>query len=112
MSYGIVVVGYNRQKGLERLLEALNNAKYQNYSPLLIISLDYSGISEIKETAEKFQWRHGDLIPADQETGTLQYKGSHYPSGRRKRLHHDYCHLFFQKLSGKPHRGGKDRRLQ
>lgn len=62
MSYGIVVVGYNRQKGLERLLEALNNAKYQNYSPLLIISLDYSGISEIKETAEKFQWRHGEKI--------------------------------------------------
>lgn len=60
--YGIVAIGYNRPKSLKRLLEALNNADYQNYTPLLIISLDYSGNVQIAEIAQKFQWKCGEKI--------------------------------------------------
>lgn len=60
--YGIVAIGYNRKKSLIRLLNALNNVDYQNYTPTLIISLDYSGILEIVKIAEEFPWIYGEKI--------------------------------------------------
>ena len=60
--YGIVAIGYNRKKSLQRLLEALNHVDYQEYAPILIISLDYSGVLDIIKTAEEFRWDYGEKI--------------------------------------------------
>lgn len=56
--YGIVVVGYNRTDSLERILESLNNAFYDEMVDL-IISLDNSGIQNVFIFADKFNWKHG-----------------------------------------------------
>ncbi|HIT65722.1 MAG TPA: glycosyltransferase family 2 protein [Candidatus Merdisoma merdipullorum] len=61
-NYGIVVIGYNRKKSMERLLETLDQAEYGNTNVLLIISLDYANMPEIVDTAEKYVWRHGRKI--------------------------------------------------
>lgn len=58
-SIAIVVVGYNRISGMLRLLDSLNNAFYQEDSVDLIISLDHSGVAEIVDEAEKYNWNHG-----------------------------------------------------
>lgn len=60
--YGIVAIGYNRKKSLQRLLEALNHADYQGHTPILIISLDYSGDLDINKAAEEFRWDYGEKI--------------------------------------------------
>ena len=57
--YGIIAVGYNRLESLKRLLTALNQIDDQGYTILLIISLDFAGMPEIVEMAEKFHWIHG-----------------------------------------------------
>ena len=60
--YGIIAIGYNRKKSLQRLLNALAQADYGKSEVLLIISLDYAGMSEIIEAAEKYDWKHGPKI--------------------------------------------------
>ena len=58
MRLGIVAVGYDREKVLERLLLRLNEC-YFGEEVLLIISLDYSGKKSIEDMAVRFQWLHG-----------------------------------------------------
>lgn len=60
--YGIVAIGYNRLNSLKRLLNALNAAEYGKEQVLLIISLDYAGMPEMKEAAEKYNWNHGKKL--------------------------------------------------
>ena len=55
----IVVVGYNKPKGLARLLAALNNAQYDEEDIPLVISIDASGNESVYECARCFDWKHG-----------------------------------------------------
>lgn len=58
--FGIVAIGYNRPRSMQRLLHALNEAAYPNGAELhLIISIDYSGDDATKKVAEEFDWQHG-----------------------------------------------------
>lgn len=60
MKYAVIVVGYNRQKPMKRLLDSLCNAVY--YNPCdLIISLDYSkSQSDLLNIAKEVKWKHGE----------------------------------------------------
>lgn len=58
--YAIVVVGYNRKKGLERVLQSVSMADYCGDRVDLIISLDYCGNAEIESIARKFIWNYGE----------------------------------------------------
>ena len=60
--YAIVVVGYNRDKGIKRLLDSLKKAYYGDDSVDLIISIDYSGTNTVRMIAEEFEWIHGEKI--------------------------------------------------
>ena len=62
MKCGIVVIGYNRAFAMDRLLERLNRADYQDDEVLLIISIDKSNTEEVYHVAEKFHWNHGKCI--------------------------------------------------
>ncbi len=57
----IVAVGYNRVQSMRRLLNALENAYYED-EVLLVISIDYSGDNAVTELADQFQWTHGEKI--------------------------------------------------
>ena len=53
-------VGYNRPRGLERLLSSLLTVDFRGRNDVdLIISLDYGGGDEILSLAEGFSWPHG-----------------------------------------------------
>ena len=61
----IVVLAYNREKSLLRLLATLNEAKYEFDDIPLIISVDYGETKENKnvlEIARSFIWNHGYKI--------------------------------------------------
>lgn len=58
--YAIVVIAYNREKSLLRLLNSLNQACYGGDQTPLIISIDYSENTEVQRIAEKFEWKHGE----------------------------------------------------
>lgn len=60
MNIPIVVVAYNREKSLERLLNALANANYANYKVDLIISIDKSHNSKVTNLADSFEWIYGE----------------------------------------------------
>ena len=63
MKPAIVVVGYNRPKDIERLLNNLNNAEYSSNDIPLIISLDKaSNETEVVAVAEQFDWKYGQKI--------------------------------------------------
>ena len=55
----IVVVTYNRPYSLKRILWSLSQAYYDDQEVRLIISIDYSGDSEIEELSEAFHWKFG-----------------------------------------------------
>lgn len=57
----IVAVGYNRALALERLLDALENAYYED-EVILVISIDYGGDKKVTELANRFTWSHGQKI--------------------------------------------------
>lgn len=57
----IVVIGYNRLDSIKRVLKSLLNAYYPQNADL-IISLDYSDNSELKDFCESFQWPFGQKI--------------------------------------------------
>lgn len=57
----IVAIGYNRVPALQRLLDALANAYYEE-EVLLVISIDYGGDPKVTELAKKFNWTHGEKI--------------------------------------------------
>lgn len=58
----LVAVGYNRPKPLQRLLNCINNADYDNDNNVrLVISLDHAdNCKEMKELADQFNWKHGE----------------------------------------------------
>jgi hypothetical protein len=60
MKPAIVVVTYNRPSNLKRLLNALENAHYEDDDIELIISIDYGGDSKVYEVADKAAWSHGN----------------------------------------------------
>ena len=55
----IVVVGYNRQKSLSRLLESVSNAQYEVQDVPLVISIDASGNQELYDFVNEYKWNHG-----------------------------------------------------
>lgn len=57
----IVAIGYNRVYALRRLLDALEDAYYEE-EVLLVISVDYGGDPEVTKLAEHFKWTHGKKI--------------------------------------------------
>lgn len=56
----IVVVGYNKLRGLTRLLNSLNEAYYEIDNVPLVISIDASGNEEVYNCARYFEWKHGE----------------------------------------------------
>ena len=58
----IIAVAYNRVKSLQRLLDSLKNAYYENDSPTLIISIDKSEINEVEQFADAFNWINKNKI--------------------------------------------------
>jgi hypothetical protein len=58
----IVVVGYNRDNSLSRILTSLSNANYNNFDVPLVISIDKSDNYKVRDIADKFILRHGDKI--------------------------------------------------
>ena len=60
MKPAIVVVGYNRPDSLDRLLQSVGNAQYQDNDIPLVISLDKAkNEKDVIEVAEAFKWTHG-----------------------------------------------------
>ncbi|MEM6864174.1 MAG: glycosyltransferase family A protein [Bacteroidota bacterium] len=56
----VVVVAYNRERSLKRLLKSLERADYPNVGVELLISIDYATHNQhILKIAEDFSWRHG-----------------------------------------------------
>lgn len=62
MKYAIVVIAYNREKSLQRLLLSLEKAEYYGDNITLIISIDKSENPLVQEYAEAFIWTHGEKI--------------------------------------------------
>jgi len=71
----IVVVTYNREKSLERLLESLSKAYYDNESIELIISIDKSNNAKIYKIADEFDWKFGkkNVIKHDNNLGLRKH---------------------------------------
>ena len=62
-SFAIVVVCYNRVKGVSLLVESLKSANYENRNDItLIFSIDYSGSNAVKEYAKSVNWKYGNKI--------------------------------------------------
>lgn len=60
--YAIVVIGYNRNRSMERLLTSLKEANYYGDAVDLIISIDKSDNDKVKCVAEEFVWDFGRKI--------------------------------------------------
>lgn len=60
--YGVIVIGYKNVDAIQRLLSALNRAEYGQDDVTLVIGIDYSEESEVKRTAEEFEWKYGKKI--------------------------------------------------
>lgn len=58
--YAIIVVGYNRDISLKRLLDSIDKAEYFNDSVDLIISIDKSDNKRVAQVANNFEWTHGN----------------------------------------------------
>lgn len=57
----IVVVGYNREKALTRLLKSIGRADYEGFDEIpLIISIDNGGAPSVISAAEAFDWKYGE----------------------------------------------------
>ena len=57
----IVVVGYNRDKALARLLNSIGNADFEGFEDIpLIISIDNGGDPSVIDAADSFDWKHGE----------------------------------------------------
>jgi hypothetical protein len=56
----IIVVAYNRDNSLARILESLNKASYPRVSVQLVISIDKSDNAKVFEVADTFTWVHGE----------------------------------------------------
>ena len=58
---GIVTIGYNRKKSLERLINSIVDANI-NQSVDLIMSIDKSNTNEVVEYANSVSWKYGKKI--------------------------------------------------
>ena len=59
----IVIVAYNREDSLLRLLRSIENAIYDYDDIKLVISIDWSdNLSKVKACADAFVWKHGEKI--------------------------------------------------
>jgi len=58
----IVVITYNRDRSLYRLLQSLNNAKYPTNNVRLVISIDRSDNEKVLSAANEFNWKYGEKI--------------------------------------------------
>lgn len=58
--YAIIVVGYNRDISLKRLLDSIDKAEYFNDSVDLVISIDKSDNKRVAQVANNFEWTHGN----------------------------------------------------
>lgn len=58
----IIVVGYNREDSIQRVLDSLARAQYIYSGIRLIISLDHSENKKVLQTAERFEWKYGEKI--------------------------------------------------
>lgn len=59
LSIAIVVIAYNRDRSLVRLLQSVNDA-YIDAGTTLIISIDKSKNPKVEEEANSFNWAHGE----------------------------------------------------
>lgn len=62
MKIGIIVIGYNRLEGMERLLVSLDRAYYGEDHPTLILSIDKSKTTMVENFAKEYKWQHGEKI--------------------------------------------------
>ncbi|MDT8388641.1 MAG: glycosyltransferase [Thiogranum sp.] len=62
----IVVIAYNRQDSLLRLLTSLDRARYPS-AVKLIISIDGGGARGVIDCAQRFAWKHGEKHVIAQE---------------------------------------------
>lgn len=60
--YAIIVVGYNRDVSLNRLLDSIDKAEYFDDSVDLIISIDKSDNERVAQVANDFEWMHGNKV--------------------------------------------------
>lgn len=59
----IVIIAYNREKSLERILTSLNNANYPvDKNVRLVISIDKSNNPNVEILANQFDWEFGEKI--------------------------------------------------
>ncbi len=58
----IVIIAYNREKSLQRLLNSLARASYPSEQITLHISIDSSNNAKVKELADNFDWKFGEKI--------------------------------------------------
>ncbi len=58
----IVVIAFNREKSLRRLLKSLAEANYPSSTITLHISIDASENNAIKDIADAFEWKHGEKV--------------------------------------------------
>lgn len=59
MEIALVVIAYNRLDSLQRLLQSMENACYDDDNVNLIISIDKSDSDNVECWAGKYQWFHG-----------------------------------------------------
>lgn len=57
--YAVIAIGYNRPLSMQRLLESLEKAYYEDDDVTLIVSIDNSGTDAVEICANAFQWTHG-----------------------------------------------------
>lgn len=71
----IIVITYDRPKSLKRLLDSLAGAYYPDRNICLVISIDGNKNSEVKNTAESFEWKHGskEVIVQSQRLGLKEH---------------------------------------
>lgn len=58
----IIIIAYNREESLKRILESLKKAYYDGDRVRLIISIDKSDNDEILHIAHNFSWNYGEKI--------------------------------------------------
>ncbi len=71
----IVIIAYNREKSLRRLLGSLAKASYPDGGVSLIISIDGGGLPEVRQAADDFLWEHGEktVILRDEALGLKKH---------------------------------------
>ena len=72
----IVAVGYDRAGALSRLLSSLKAADYAGFENItLVISIDKGGDPAVTETAEAFDWTHGEkrVIKREERMGLKRH---------------------------------------